>query len=68
MYFSVARSAPADLASEVELSAEELKTEDLTEKDSMVQEEEVSSTSDNGSSSPPQTPRLSNSSPGPQAR
>ncbi|XP_048765109.2 serine/threonine-protein phosphatase 6 regulatory subunit 3-like isoform X3 [Ostrea edulis] len=63
----LARSAPADLASEVELSTEELKTEDLTEKGSVVQEEEVSSTSDSSSSSQ-QTPRLSNSSsPGPQA-
>ncbi|XP_061176457.1 serine/threonine-protein phosphatase 6 regulatory subunit 3-like isoform X1 [Saccostrea echinata] len=60
----LARSAPADLA--VELNSEELRTEDLTEKDSMVQEEEVSSTSDDATL-PPQTPRLSNSSPKQQA-
>lgn len=60
----LARSAPADLGSQVESSTEELRAEDLTERDSMVQEEEVSSTSDNvSSSSPPPSPRVSNSSP-----
>ena len=65
--FAVARSAPPDLASQVESSTEELRTEDLTERDSMVQEGEVSSTSD-VSSTPPQSPRVSNSSPEQQAR
>ncbi|XP_022292319.2 serine/threonine-protein phosphatase 6 regulatory subunit 3-like isoform X3 [Crassostrea virginica] len=62
----LARSAPPDLASQVESSTEELRTEDLTERDSMVQEGEVSSTSD-VSSTPPQSPRVSNSSPEQQA-
>lgn len=66
---AVARSAPADLGSQVESSTEELRAEDLTERDSMVQEEEVSSTSDDvSSSSPPQSPRVSNSSPEQKAR
>lgn len=67
--FAVARSAPADLGSQVESSTEELRAEDLTERDSMVQEEEVSSTSDDvSSSSPPSSPRVSNSSPEQKAR